>query len=73
MFTIVIPSLDQVNVAITLPLVVQRVEYETDAVGATVSTMFTVRSVLPVFPELSTYSYDTIYVPSEPVFTEPLV
>lgn len=31
-----IPSLDQVNVAITLPLVVQRVEYETDAVGATV-------------------------------------
>ena len=68
-----IPSLDQVSVAITLPLVVQRVEYETDAVGTTVSTMFTVRSVLQVFPELSTYSYEMRYVPSEPVFTEPLV
>jgi len=73
LFTIVIASLDQVNVAITLPLVVKRFEYVIDAVGTTVSLTITLRLVLPVFPAPSTYSYDTIYVPSEPVFMEPLV
>lgn len=50
----VIASLAPVSVEMTLPLVVERVEYITLAVGATVSTTLTVLLVLPVFPAPST-------------------
>ena len=60
LFVIVIDSLAPVRVAVTLPLVVESVEYVTTAVGAVVSTTFTVRVVDPEFHAPSVYLYSNI-------------
>ncbi len=50
LLVITIDSLAHVRVAVTLPLVVESVEYVTLAVGEVVSTTFTVRFTDPRFP-----------------------
>ena len=74
-FNQVIPSLNPVSSATTLPLV--RLHdigvYSIDAVGLVVSCTITVLESLPVFPASSTYIYSSMYVHSVPVVTVPLM